>query len=482
MLTKIVGPPGTGKTTKLLNILEEKIEQGIPIEEICFVSFTRKAIDEAKDRACEKFNIKREELVYFRTLHSLALRLACPSDATIVDRDLYANFCKISGVGFSGKSINTDDDYKAAELGDRYFHVISLARNKQISIQDALFFSGETIDFNVEGLEIFSKQFLDYKQRIGAIDYDDMLHNLKTRPEIRGFKVLILDESQDFSTLQWDCLDRLIQRSTEIFVAGDDDQAIYTWSGADVNRFIDLEEDELLVLNQSYRIPKSIYALSKSIVSRIPKRIKKQFKPREEEGSIEIISNIFDLHIENEEQSILLLARHNMHLKDYYDWCMARGLNYRWGNFMPRKSREYRALKYLAKLTGGGELTEGQEDHLKSMLYNKKEKLEYLNFYDWPDVIAMSYKKRGYYQQAYQRGTDFEKDPLISISTVHAAKGGEADIVVLRSELTQRSNEQYLKDPDLEHRTFYVGVTRTKHRLVYIKSQSDKYYPILEMV
>lgn len=481
MLTKIVGPPGTGKTTKLLTILEKKIEEGIDVEDICFVSFTRKAIDEAKSRATTKFGYDSKDLKYFRTLHSLALRLACASDSTVVDRDLSANFCRIFGVGYSGKSINTEDDYKGAELGDRYFHIISLARNKQISIQEALFFSGETVDFNVGSLELFASQFLDYKRRIGAIDYDDMLSALKARPNIRSFKVLILDESQDFSTLQWDCLQRLIDSSAEIYVAGDDDQAIYTWSGADVDRFIDLKATDVEVLEQSFRIPTSVHNLSKGIVSRIPKRIPKHFRPRKEEGEIEVISNINNLIVE-EDKSILLLARHNMHLKEYYDWCMNNGYNYQWGKYMPRKSREYRALKYLAKLDGGGELTEGQEDHLRSMMYNKKEKLENLSFYDWPEVIAMPYKKRNYYERAYARGVDFEEDPSITISTIHAAKGGEADVVVLRSEMTQKSHDQYLKDPDLEHRTFYVGVTRTRERLVYIRSESDRYYPLMTAI
>ena len=74
--TKIIlGPPGTGKTTTLLNILEEEIEGGILPERIGFVSFTRRAIKEARDRTLSKFKeIDKDQLDNFRTLHSLCFR------------------------------------------------------------------------------------------------------------------------------------------------------------------------------------------------------------------------------------------------------------------------------------------------------------------------------------------------------------------------------------------------------------------------
>ena len=74
MVTIILGPPGTGKTTKLLNICKEKKEAGVPWEKIGFFSFSQKAAYEAKDRAREKFQASREDLMHFRTFHSFAFR------------------------------------------------------------------------------------------------------------------------------------------------------------------------------------------------------------------------------------------------------------------------------------------------------------------------------------------------------------------------------------------------------------------------
>ena len=72
MINIILGPPGTGKTTKLLEICRAKKEQGISWDKIGFFSFSQKAAYEARDRARDKFQASREELDNFRTLHSLA--------------------------------------------------------------------------------------------------------------------------------------------------------------------------------------------------------------------------------------------------------------------------------------------------------------------------------------------------------------------------------------------------------------------------
>ena len=46
----------------------------------------------------------------------------------------------------------------------------------------------------------------------------------------------------------------MMKKAKATYLAGDDDQAIYSWSGADVSKLIDLN-CHLQVLNQSYRIP-----------------------------------------------------------------------------------------------------------------------------------------------------------------------------------------------------------------------------------
>ena len=68
---KIYGPPGTGKTTTLLNRVEKLIARGIKPRDMAYLSFTNKAVNEARNRAFKKFvGCTDDDLRNFRTIHS----------------------------------------------------------------------------------------------------------------------------------------------------------------------------------------------------------------------------------------------------------------------------------------------------------------------------------------------------------------------------------------------------------------------------
>ena len=81
-----------------------------------------------------------------------------------------------------------------------------------------------------------------------------------------------------------------------------------------------------------------------------------------------------------------------------------------------------------------------------------------------------------YIRKVERRNQDINSIPKIKILTIHGSKGGEADNVVLLSELSPKSYSSLLKNGDDERRVFYTGITRTKKNLFLVRSSSDYEY------
>ena len=62
-----------------------------------------------------------------------------------------------------------------------------------------------------------------------------------------------------------------------------------------------------------------------------------------------------------------------------------------------------------------------------------------------------------------------ERQPRIKLSTIHGSKGGEADNVMLLTDLTRKADEEYWRQRDQERRVFYVGMKHFKHEQGTVK-------------
>ena len=80
MKTIVLGPPGTGKTTTLLDLVDDFLRAGTSIKKIGYFSFTKKAANEAITRAEKKFMIDQDNIPYFKTLHSCLLYTSDAAD------------------------------------------------------------------------------------------------------------------------------------------------------------------------------------------------------------------------------------------------------------------------------------------------------------------------------------------------------------------------------------------------------------------
>ena len=74
-------------------------------------------------------------------------------------------------------------------------------------------------------------------------------------------------------------------------------------------------------------------------------------------------------------------------------------------------------------------------------------------------------------------GEKIDKEPRITISTIHGAKGGEADNVILflnQTTNTIKSAKKSIYKQDEEYRVWYVGVTRTIKNLYLVKCKNKR--------
>ena len=117
----IFGPPGTGKTTRLLNIVEEEINNGTAVDKIGFFSFTKKASLEAVTRAMVKFRLDKKDFTYFRTLHSLAFMQIGISHSQILTQSKYKEISDWLKIGnFYGQMDQADSPFKDYGYGDKF--------------------------------------------------------------------------------------------------------------------------------------------------------------------------------------------------------------------------------------------------------------------------------------------------------------------------------------------------------------------------
>ena len=130
------------------------------------------------------------------------------------------------------------------------------------------------------------------RHKLEYVDYFNSFLEMKNPPNL---KYLFIDEAQDLSAHQWMVVDMIqyIAEPIETYIAGDDDQAIFRWAGADIEHFIKMAKSELnyvFPLTQSYRVPKSVHSLATKMAQSISNRIDKQYDPRDDEGERKVLN------------------------------------------------------------------------------------------------------------------------------------------------------------------------------------------------
>jgi superfamily I DNA/RNA helicase len=490
---KIYGPPGTGKTTRLINYVKTLIRFGTPIDKIGYFAFTTKAAEESIDRMLKAFpKYSQKDLKYFRTLHSLAFTLLGMKKSNVMQDEHYEDIGRKLGIEVNIFS-NGEDKTGFVDSDSEYFNIINAARIKENTVEEEYNTDLYSQDIDKHQLKILNDEVNNYKKAYDLVDFTDMIERFNVSKLCPKYDVVFIDEAQDLSPIQWRMYDILKKNSKHIILAGDDDQAIYGWAGADVKRFQD-EPAKDIILPQSYRVPGAVQAIANNILNRIPdhRRVKKNWKPREDVllPIVEYISSVEDapLHLGD----WLILARTNYRLKNLVPQLRERGLYFEIKNRKSYKARLYRSVQDYSRWTNGDLLSLSECKDLFEFLELDKE-LKDERMYDlkefgfsftdlWYEVFKADPEECLYIREMLRHDEKLSKDPRIKLSTIHAAKGGEANNVLIILDNTKKIREAIEKDQDKydeEQRVWYVGVTRTKQNLyIMAAKKEDKGYDI----
>jgi len=497
----IFGPPGTGKTTHLLRIVEKELrENKVSPSKIAYLAFTNQAADEALSRAISQLNYSTKDFMNFRTLHSLAYRELHLREENIMSDEDYRVVSDKLQINLSNPNKNMET-YGAGFPDDIFMKVIDGAKVRGLTTEN--FFHDPSVG-HLEGgwlkLKYIDTALSQYKSDRNKFDLTDLIvqFNKKHYDTIPKFDVVIIDEAQDLSWLQWKMVERIIENSKRVYVAGDDDQAIYRWAGARPEYLINME-GQRTVLNRSYRLSKLIHRHANKLITRITDRVEKEWTSRDDHGEVNI--HPIEQLQKMKEGQWLILARDRYRLDKLEEDLKIYGYYYKRGDKTSINKRIHEAILAWEDLRKGKEIGvkeikscyayiktgEGIEAEHKAMRKADKEKLynyetlkkDYGLKVDkelpWFKALKNIPPSKSIYVRAVlRRGENIRHEPRIKLSTIHGSKGGESDNVMLLTDLSRKADDEYWRHRDSERRVFYVGMTRARNILNIVRSQSDR--------
>ena len=495
----IFGPPGTGKTTRLLNIVEQELRIGVPPDRIAYLAFTRKAAQEAVQRACTKFKLDKKDLPWFRTIHSFVFKSMNYSQDEIMKPKHYAELSDIIKVPLV--SVTSADEVGVSIHNNEHLHIYDLSRARGTTLKQEYKRYGQ-VDGGFEKTNYITKSLIKYKNTMHVRDYTDLLEDYCNQGAVPNLEVVIVDEAQDMSYLQWQVVDKIMKHAARVYLAGDDDEAIFDWAGADPNRLINAKDWEKEVLQQSYRIPKTSHDIADRLITRIKHRQPKSWRPRDYKGFSRSYAYRLSSDSFNKGQW-MILARTN-YLLDQIEHDLKQ-----YGHYYSRGNQPSISNKLSNAVSSWNKLRRKQEisiDDVKSIYYymtvgqGVKRGFKGMNFQTvpgqtfsyrelrenygllitnnvpWQSALDKVPSSRSIYLQSImlRNKKELSQEPRIKLSTIHGAKGGEADHVMLLTDLSRKADDSFLRNRDSERRVFYVGATRAKKSLHIIRSNSSR--------
>ena len=561
-LIRLFGGPGSGKTTALLDEVELLLNSGIDVKDLLLVSYTRAAATELRERLGKRLEMEPESLRgNVSTMHAKAYELLKLSRKSVVSDSNRKDFC-------SAHNLEYEEDYKSGgrrttlstALGNKVLETSQWIQRTNKNVEDwfdvPFTWDVEKVRYppgidpraqsgnkytptwssgdNRLSIPDLIEEWRAYKIDNKIVGFADMLELIHTRDLYPNVSNLVVDEFQDITQLQYGIYSKWKPRMDNVIIAGDDDQVVYAWQGADPNLLLNEKIGSDRILDKSYRVPSKVLEIVNQVIGHVEIRQDKNLRPREEGGTIEFSSDqsVLDLvrrikaDVDAERGTIMVLFRARYQMFEFIEEFVKIGIPFSMmtdGDMWTEKLENYvcaiECYRDGENLSGyqvhlladmlvdsafgtrkRDELFDAIDNALKKKNTKNKDEVEFsvdfirkqVPFMPSPDVASEMVRKVSNYQKkcvkAYFEGEyqKIEKD-YVRLGTIHSSKGREADLVYVATDLTEKVVEHMSSeveggidyDPaskivpiltDSERRVFYVGMSRARRRLVVMEN------------
>ncbi|WP_299269780.1 UvrD-helicase domain-containing protein [Halorientalis sp.] len=536
---RLFGGPGSGKTTALLDRVEELQEAGADVRDILVVSYTRAAAAEIRERLAERLDTTPRALRgNVCTMHAKAYELLNLSRGDVVSESDKEEFCGEYGIEYEDENKGARRrSARSTTIGNK---VIATSQWLQRTCRDVADWYDVPFKWNVEKVRLppdedpnsqtgnkytptwpsdddridvpeAIRAWRGYKGENGLVGFADMLERVKQRSLLPNVEYLVIDEFQDITTLQYDVYEEWKPHMERVLIAGDDDQVVYAWQGADPDLLLDEDVSQDEVLPNSYRLPSKILNVVNREISHIDKRQEKDLEPRKEGGRVEapprpsmldLVRNVRATIEEDEDSTSMILFRARYQMFQFIDEFIGEGIPFQcltdqrmWTDRLTQYVRAVEALsaddtvtalqaRRLADMLADSAFGTGERDDLFDDIDERQEAADtddlaeitvepdfvrdHVPFMPDPRSAADMLRKVTNFQErsvdAYFSG-EYQgmATDSIRVGTIHSAKGREADHVFLATDLTEKVVEQMAATVEQQGREVQGVEEFTKH-------------------
>jgi DNA helicase-2/ATP-dependent DNA helicase PcrA len=274
---RIFGPPGTGKTSSLTRQIQRAVDR-FGDSSVLVTSFSKATAAELTSRDTP-IGLDRIGTLHSHCFHALGK----PAIAEVHVEDWNRKYprLKITPVSrqtrLDGEDATEDDEQ--VKNGDCLLQQLNRQRGMMLRLESC-----------PAAVREFAAKWTTYKKANRLLDFCDLieasLHDVPAAPHHPS--VLVVDEAQDLNRMQLTLVRRWSECARYLVLAGDDDQTIYAWAGASPDAILDPEirEDHKVFLKDSFRVPRSVHAVSQRLIRQVSRRQEKVYRPRPADGEV----------------------------------------------------------------------------------------------------------------------------------------------------------------------------------------------------